>query len=332
LLRRRLPYLALLIALLALEVLGLKGMPYSTGWLLRTSLARALQPTMPLALGSLNWDAAPYQGAPALEPFRRVVEEHCAGQSPLETTICLSDLLAERFPHGEPEVELFDAHFDPVATMNHHLAGRPGHCVSRSGILATALLSVGIPARLVQMAPSFKVRNDPRGGHNAIEVWDHRTGWIFFDPTSGGSIKTPAGEQSAAALLAAGGGVIWLQLGKVPASPRQPLDGRITYAGNPTPRFSGNLVYPEPWLYTRTGVRLAPGPFRATFMVVGPPSLQLALGHWLIHGAIVATALSALGVFVQVVLSLLPRTRLGLRENQGRALDQVRRDHHDAAE
>jgi hypothetical protein len=308
-----------------LSLLGL--MDYSKGWLTRTSLADALEPPSPLALGSLDWNPAGYAGHPSLKPFVDLVQKHCPGEKSFATVVCLSDLLAERFPHGLPSVELFSAGFDPVATMNNHLAGAPGHCVSRSGILTAALLAVGIPARMVQLVPSYLDRNDRRSGHNALEVWDKRMGWVFFDPTYGGTLQTAAGEQSAAALLAARGQFVWRQLGKIPAAVgHEVLDGQDAYDGNPTPRFNGHLVYPEPWLYTRVGTKQAPGPFNGAFLVVGVPSLRLALGHWLVLGSVAATCLAMLVTVVSMARSYLQLRRavprpVSLPVGQGRLDD-----------
>jgi hypothetical protein len=306
LLRTRLRQTAALTALLALE-LGLLGfMDYSKAWMTRTSLSEALQPQTPWRLADLDWNPAAYAGTPKLKPLQQMVHQHCPDRSGLETAVCLSNLLAARFPHGNPKHELFDRNFDPLATLQSHLAGEPGHCVTRSAILAAALLSAGIPARMLQLAPSFQDRQDRRGGHNAIEVWDPHLGWIFFDPTFGGSVRTQAGEQSAAALLAAGGGLSWVQLSTVPATlGTEPLDGQRAYDGNPTPRFNGNLIYPEPWLYTRVGRKQAPGPFTGSFLVVGPPSLRLAVGHQLLLGTILVTALLGLLCFIGLVRTLL---------------------------
>jgi hypothetical protein len=135
-------------------------------------------------------------------------------------------------------------------------------------------------------------------------VWDDHVFFFFFDPTFGGTAKTPAGEQSAAALLASHSAIRWTQLGAVPASTGEPLDPQSAYDGVPTPRFNGHLVYPEPWLYTRVGRKLAPGPFNGLFVVVGPPSLRLAVGHWLLLGAIVATSLAALAYGIALLLRL----------------------------
>jgi hypothetical protein len=328
LLRTRLPQTAALTALLALELGLLGSMDYSKAWMTRTSLSEALQPQPPWRLAGLDWNPDAYAGNPKLEPLQQMVRQHCPDRSSLETAVCLSNLLAARFPHGNPKHELFDRNFDPVATLQSHLAGAPGHCVTRSGILAAALLSVGIPARMLQLIPSFQHRQDRRSGHNAIEVWDPHVGWIFFDPTFGGTVKTKSGEQSAAALLAAGGGLSWMQLSAVPATVgTEPLDGQRAYAGNPTPRFHGNLIYPEPWLYTRVGRKQAPGPFTGSFVVVGPPSLRLAVGHQLLLGMIVVTALLGLLCFVGLI-----RTLLASRRPQPRGPALLASDADDAAE
>src|SRR4051794_28336216 len=137
-------------ALLA-QLLLLRGLDYSKAWFSAVAVQDALVPRDPLALGGLRWDPAPYVHAPELDSFRAMVNEHCAGRAAFETAVCLSDLFAVRFRQGEPDQEFFQKSYDPAAALARHLAGRPGHCVTRSGLMATALLSAGFPARVVQL-------------------------------------------------------------------------------------------------------------------------------------------------------------------------------------
>jgi hypothetical protein len=75
--------------------------------------------------------------------------------------------------------------FDPAAHFASHMAGEPSHCLTRSAILATQLLSVGIPARVVQFVPAVGK------GHTLVGVWDETIGWIVVDPTNGGFVTGP---------------------------------------------------------------------------------------------------------------------------------------------
>src|SRR5262249_55046542 len=104
------------------------------------------------ALGPVVWDLETYRTSPALEPFRTLVRARC-GEAPDDAwglAPCVMTALADAFVQGDPSAEFLSPSFDPEATLERHLAGEPGHCVTRSGILATALLSTGTPARVVQ--------------------------------------------------------------------------------------------------------------------------------------------------------------------------------------
>jgi hypothetical protein len=279
---RRKVFLVALV-MLGAEILLLARLHYSKAWLQQVSLEQALAPQDPLVLGGLSWHPEQYLGNPRLAPFADLVRRHCSGLGPLETTRCLSDLLAARFPHGSPTEELFDPGFSPTAQLKRHLEGEPGHCVTRSGIIATALLASGIPGRMVQLIGEGK-------GHNAVEVFDRDKGWIFFDPTYGGEFAETRDGRSAPALRKAGGGLPWIQSSVLPvAVAGAPAVGQLGYSGTSRDLLTGSLVYPEPWLYTRVGSKLAPSPFQATFLVVGERSWQLAFGRRVLYGIILLT-------------------------------------------
>ena len=295
---RRLGLLSLFAVLLVADVLTLQRLDYSKGWLDRTSVAEELHPADPLRLGKLSWDPHIYANSPQLGPFLALVRDHCPSLRPIETTRCLSNFLAARFSQGAPRHDLFDEAFVPIDDLNRHLAGEPGHCVSRSGIIATAMLAAGMPARVVQLRPLADT------GHNALEVYDPEFGWIFFDPSFGGELKSSDGRFSAVALLASEGRPQWIQSAKRPdLTSGLPSDWKGLYAGATPQILRGHLIYPEPWLYTRVGPRLAPAPFRARFHVVGPRSLRLAFGRMFLHGGIVLTAMALLVLTAQTALS-----------------------------
>jgi hypothetical protein len=289
-----------LTALLALQLLALRHFDYSKAWLARASLQEARIPRDPMALGDLHWDTARYQEAAALAPLRALVANHCPGKSAVDTAECLSDLFARRFAHGVPSREFFDRQYSPAAELAEHLAGTPGHCVTRSGLLAAAMLSAGFPARVVQLLPSIGL------GHNVAEVWDPSRGWVFVDPTYRVTSAGPPGASSAAAILGAPGEARWHSNTNVREAAALRADFEVVYA-NLRRLLGGHLVYPDPWLYTRVGHRSAPAPFQGRFVIVGPPSFRLGIAQPLLHIGITLTVLALVGA----VLSAL--ARLGRR-------------------
>src|SRR5207248_8338036 len=142
---------------------------------------------------------------------------------------------------------------DPVANFEAHLSGEPGHCVNRSAMLATTLLSVGIPARVASFCP-----RSGWGGHTLVEVWTGTT-WVVVDPTEVGLVGSIR-PNSAAEIKQMSS---TLRLLNADGSVRQdpyPLSASIA---------AGELVYPEPWLYTRVGPRFSFWPFRGKFIQAG---------------------------------------------------------------
>jgi hypothetical protein len=306
------PLMIIAAIVLPVEVWILQKLDYSKGWLERVGLIEALNPQERLSLGNLRWDPAPYVGSPQLATFAAMVHEHCPNMDALPTTRCLSDFLASRFPHGSPSRQIFDENFVPAEVLQRHLQGEPGHCVSRSGIMAAALLASGVPARIVQLLSN--TRRDQ--GHNALEVFDPSVGWVFFDPSFGGELQTSTGGRSAAALLSAGGQFRWIQSAKV-----APLsDWQRFYAGPRAAMFKGHVVYPEPWLYTRVGSKTAPPPFQARYLVVGPPSWRLAFGRKFLLAAILSTFAALLVAGTSLIFPVI--RRLALRRKPERWTDK----------
>jgi hypothetical protein len=283
--------------LLVVLVFALRHYEYSKAWLVSASLEEARAPRDPMALGDLHWDPAPYRHAPSLEPLRAMVAQHCAGRDAVTTADCLTDLFARRFPHGVPTHELFDSTYSPADDLADHLAGAPGHCVTRSGLLAAAMLSAGFPARVVQLIPPTG------GGHNIAEVWDAARGWVYIDPTYGLTLDGPPGGHSAATALGPPERDDWRinpTLREVPGVHTEPAIlfkslGWLT---------SGHLVYPDPWLYTRVGHRAAPAPFQARFVVVGPPSFRLGIAQPLLHVGITLALIGLLGSVIAALAHL----------------------------
>jgi hypothetical protein len=286
-----------LLALIAVQLLVLRHLHYSKAWLVHASVHEARAPRDPLALGDLHWDPAPYQRAASLAPLRALVADRCAGKGAVATAECLTDLFAEHFINGVPAREFFDAGYSPAADLAEHLGGAPGHCVTRSGLLAAALLSAGFPARVVQLLPRTG------GGHNVAEVWEPGRGWVFVDPSYRLSIDGTAGAASAAAALSRPERVRWRVNIALHPVVGVPTEAQVIY-GELRRLVGGHLVYPDPWLYTRVGHRAAPAPFQARFVVVGPPSFRLGIAQPLLHIGITLALIGLMGSLLLAVAAL----------------------------
>jgi hypothetical protein len=275
----------LLAALVAGQLALLRQLPYSRAWFTAVTVDEAYAPGDPLALGDLRWDPAPYAAAPSLAPLRALVASQCPARDALGTASCLSDLFAARFAQGPPGREFFATSYDPTEDLASHLAGAPGHCVTRSGLLAAALLACGFPARVVQLVPASG------GGHNVAEVWDQARGWVFVDPTYRLTLDGAQGEMSAAAGLRSVDTARW----RVNEAVR-PIAGadkeRKALFAEARILLGGNLVYPEPWLYTRVGHKHGPAPFQGRFVIVGRPTLTVGIGHRVLALGIVLSLLA----------------------------------------
>jgi len=240
---------------LALSVLAVtKALPYASSLMTNTDYSLpASDPSRGFSIGSVRWDLELYSRAPALAPFRRYFFGRCGGRTRIQAALCLSQAFDHAFPMGSPKHEFLERNFDPVTDFEAHLSGQPGHCVNRSSMLATTLLSVGIPARVVSFTPRSGLK-----GHTLVEVWAGAD-WMAVDPTEVGLIGSIR-PSSAAEIKRMSGS---LRLFDVDGNVRQdpyPMSESIA---------SGELVYPEPWLYTRTGPRFSFWPFRGEFIQVG---------------------------------------------------------------
>ncbi|MEP6706227.1 MAG: transglutaminase-like domain-containing protein [Pyrinomonadaceae bacterium] len=225
-------------------------------------MARAAPPQDGFSLGGTNWDIRGYAVDPRLQPFRIYFNNYCSGRAGIAAALCLSDRFAEQFPFGHPNSDLFDVDYDPVAALTDHTEkGHPGDCVTRSGLAAAALLSVGIPARVVQLMP---LEGD---GHNIFSVWDEEYGWVAIDATYGQMIGNKDGPSSAFDAYRYPDKIMGYPIGQVAIGAPE-MTGN--YNKNSSYLFRGHITYPEPWLYLRTGSRVAPWPFRAKFIELGP--------------------------------------------------------------
>lgn len=231
-------------------------------------------------LGPLEFDLRAYREAPELEPFRDFQRSACPGLegSPIALTTCLMDAMAQAFPHGEPSVEFMSSGYVPTEALARHMAGEQGHCVTRSGLIATALLANGTPARVVQW---FAV------GHTMFEVWVGDE-WVLFDPTSGVMLTgTPhiAALDSDLEIPLAGR---WAR--PVAHAPDHGTPATACFAAPVT----GARVYLEPWLYTRVGPHVAPFPYPQV-AAVAEPTVTIGYGQLLAAVGLMLSALLGLG-------------------------------------
>ena len=254
----------------------LRALPYSSCRLTSVSAAEAKRrPTPDSRLGPLSWPVTQLKKEPALGPFREAFRSDCGSARGLQAAACAAIALARRSPFGRPDTEFVDRDFDPVKHLKRHMAGAPGHCLTRSAIIATQLLSVGIPARVVQLVPA------QGKGHTVVVVWDETAGWTVIDPTFGGIVTGPEGN-SPTDLLAAPASARWTPLRSVSFPPSTSLDQQRYLQSV----LQGDLFYPEPWLYLRIGERAAPWPFRGHYVRIGPTFLTLGPAQRVLGGAI----------------------------------------------
>lgn len=240
------------------------------------------------AVGSLRWDSAEYANSPSLATYRDLVRSRCGNLRPVATARCVQATLESKFAYGVPSSQFVDPGYDPAAALASHLGGQRGHCLTYSGLIATSLLSVGMPARVVQLLPA------DRRGHTVVEVRDDSGRWSLYDPTYGGALPGLDGSGLATSVHREDAELPWDQLVNTP-----PVFPRVM--GQPPGVYSrlrtqgGHVVYPEPWLYTRVGRRAAHWPFRGQFVVVGERTWNLGIAHPLLQ-AILAACAAALAV------------------------------------
>ena len=237
-------FLAFVLALSFIEVA--RTLPYSASIVANTgTTSAASDPSHGFSIGSVRWEIAQFSSAPGLAPFRRYFFETCRGQTGTQAAMCLSKAFDRAFPSGTPKHEFFERHFDPVTNFKAHLSGQPGHCVNRSGMLATTLLSVGIPARVVSFTP-----RTGWGGHTMVEVWAG-SDWVSVDPTEVGLVGSVRPSSAAEIKSMSDSLRLFNEDGSVRQDPYV-LSESIA---------SAEIVYPEPWLYTRTGPGFRSGHF-----------------------------------------------------------------------
>jgi hypothetical protein len=287
----------------------LKVAPYATSHLVRVPEEDTVPaPTPDFYVGDIAWHVRTYATDPELEPFRAYYRANSRGASGLLAARRLSDSMAEQFPFGPQQDDFHSRAYDPVESLRVHSEGAPGHCIARAGLLSTTMLAAGIPARIVQFVP-------PRGkGHNVVEVWDEKHGWVLWDPLHGGRLEGSAGPVSAVTAARSPSDVKWVQVGVSAA----PDDDPVRLYFRPSYGYlHGAVIYPEPWLYLRAGPREAPWPFRASFAYTGPQLWRIGpLQAFLRAGLVV----SVLGFVCCLGVPLLTAVRRSRRPPNHRAV------------
>jgi hypothetical protein len=215
------------------------------------------------SLGPLFWDMRSYATDPKLEPFRAFLRARCPGDRGVEAALCLSTVFATAFAQGPPTHEFVDAAYDPIADLDAHMAGAPGHCVTRSGLVTGILLASSIPARQVQLSVTTTL------GHNLLEVWDEKWGWVAVDPTFGRMLMRQSSPQPIVKVLESGNEWVRVQESAVAIGFYADLDAHRSQGDAPL------IALPEPWLYLRSGPRAASWPFRGLFLQTGGRHLFL---------------------------------------------------------
>jgi hypothetical protein len=260
----------------------LRELPYSSVRIAGVDSDELRRPPTPdFTVGPLTWRVSALRQDASLQPFRDAMHATCGEQRGLAAAACATRVLRDRVPPGNPSSEYVDRGFDPVAHFERHMGGEPGHCLTRSAILASELLSVGVPARVIQMVPPGD------RGHTLVEVWDESLGWVVVDPSTDGYLVARGGPAPAIDLLERRESLEFRGLGPIAPPGSETQATRLDFQR----LLTGNLLYPEPWLYLRLGPRVGPWPTRGQYVRAGPAYLTLGLVQ---HALVVAIPLLGL--------------------------------------
>ena len=264
------------VGVLVFSVTGMAVVPgrrADHSWVNEAETSAAPQGTF--SIGPLRWDMSAYGASSTLTPLREFFNSQCAGLSGIDAATCVSNTFVRTFPDGAPTHEFFDFEYDPAGDLASHLGGEPGHCVTRSGLLAAVLLASGVPARQVQVTPSLPFV------HNADEVYDDRWGSVLFDPRYGTAFRTRAGRLASARIAV---------IDDTPGTPIRIAAASVIPGADGAISHKRQVLYPDPWLYTRVGHRAARWPLRNHFVdVETTPWSYGAAQLWLRRVALAAT-------------------------------------------
>ena len=217
-------------------------------------------PSPDFQIAGINWDVEYYSKTPDLEAFRKFFKQHCGSLTGLAAANCVANEL-DIIPIGNPATDSFSPNYNPVDDLQRHLNGEAGHCVTYSAITADSLLSVGIPALLIQI-------HQGDAGHNINVLWDDKLGWIYFDPIDKIVLKKDGKMLSALDALKNGAPVKW----EVYSPKSNDVIMRDFY--NSLNLSEGTIIYPEPWYYTRTGEKQSALIYRGAAVGVGEGSFK----------------------------------------------------------
>jgi len=298
--QRRAAIGGLILGVVAALVLGLLvALPFTSSYIESIPSDEAQRaPSPDFRLGPLEWDVSRLAVSRAVEPFRRQFRSSCGNRSGSGAAVCVSDAMARAFANGDPSTEFVDPGFEPVTHLRAHLAGRPGHCMNRSAILAAELLASGVPARVVQVFDSGLA------GHTLVETWTEEERWQLFDPSFGRVLRSGGRAASALDLVSGKTPVEWVEVGKRPSG--------VTTRRPPEAWTGGTVVYPEPWLYLRIGRGSAPWPYRGRYVALMPASPAIGLRQRLLTLVLLVASLGCAGCFTYAVFSI--RRRAGTPE------------------
>ena len=278
------------LVLVFVQLVVLRYLDYSTSyvsWLNVKPGDKMGKPTPDFSLGGFKWEVKKYETAKSLATLRNYFREKCGQKKGIEAASCVSLDLIEIIPKGTPKREIFNSNYSPERAFEKHLEGEQGYCTNYAGISAAMLLSAGVPARFLQIRA-----NDGIGGHNIIEIWDRKYGWVLFDPFNNGLIEKDGKPLSAVEAHFAE------KVDRVDAEEPGVRRGHLPDYYDKENRLRSALVYPEPWLYTRVGSKYMPL-VRGSFVGFGEGYFKYSLAQNLLRiGIVLCGAMLLIAIFV----------------------------------
>lgn len=298
------------------QAIWLWRLPYTTSELYHLPLSSAQQSQIApdvFRLGGLTWNMDLYKEDEKLKSFREFFKKNCGDQKGLAAATCLSDIILGKVPFGAPGKEIMDQTYSPRQAFESHMSGAPGHCVTYAGLSSMVLLASGIPARMIQIVPAKK------SGHNVIEVWDAQHGWVIFDPLNKIVMVRNGKPVSAIEALTYPN-----ELRVVKTGGDGEKKGYLNDYYQGALPFDGAIVYPEPWLYTRTGEHVDRWLYRGQFMTLGANFFELGRAQELLrYGILLCSACAGM----MALLLVRPGLRWGRRKTKSFRLRVAAADH-----